>query len=115
MFKLDPNPDFWADVPLRLPGGEEASFKAKFRLIPPAEYDDAIARTGTPGAEGVAARDALLERIFVDWQDVVDPATGEPVPFSRDRLAALVQHGWFARPLFDTYLGEVTGRAARKN
>lgn len=114
MFTLVENPEFWTDVKLRLPGGEEAEFRAQFRLIPPEDYDAAMSMMRAGGKEAVAARNDLLRRIVTGWDGVVD-AEGKAVAFDPARLQSLAQHTWFSGPLLNVYLAEITGQGARKN
>ena len=114
MFKVVDNPEFAADVKLRLPGGEEAEFRAKFRVIDTDAFDAQMAKLRTGGKEASAARDQLLGQIVCGWDGAVG-ADDKPVPFSQAKLSALATHPWFSGPLLNTYLAEITGTAARKN
>lgn len=108
MFRLTPNPTFTAKVFLSVPGAEKAqpvpfTFKHKGRT---AMVEWLATSPGTPDAD-------VLDKVITDW-GVVD-GDGQPVKYSRDALAELLENYPAARfEIFNAYVDELS-KAKAKN
>jgi hypothetical protein len=109
LFKIVENPEFTHEVEAQVPvdgGHERQSMRVTYRVIPVEEADAA----DLGGREGT---DALLDRIVVRIDDLVDP-DGKPVEWN-DRVRAQVLRLPYARlALVRGYYDGVSG-ARRKN
>ncbi len=101
MFKLDPNPTFWATVSVRVPGGT-GQFEIQFKHLVQAARE-----RYTKELEGKSNLDALAE-IIADWR-------GVDADYNRDNLERLLnEYPDAVRAITTCYWGEITG-AATKN
>ncbi|MEF8746655.1 MAG: phage tail assembly chaperone [Candidatus Accumulibacter propinquus] len=102
MFKLEPNPTFWATVEIHVPGQGKGRLEVEFR------YLDRVARqTYFESLTGKTNLDALTE-IVVDWREI-------DAPFTADNLGRLLDaYAGAAMALYDAYVKEISG-AAEKN
>lgn len=104
MFILTEEPRFTHDVKVMTPidgGHREDIFKATYRVIDVEEIGDTA---------GLAGQQALLRRVVVGIDDVVD-ANKKAVPYSdefRDRLIAIP---YIRAGLLQTYLAAITRSA----
>ncbi len=95
MFKLDPNPTFWADVSLPVPGGDPVAVEVQFRHLGAKAFADWI----EAGAEKTTT-EALAE-VVCDWR-------GIDAPYTRDNLGRLFdQFPASARALIVAYRREL--------
>jgi|SRR5690606_30700404 len=102
MFKLQPNPTFWARVEIHRPGDDAQMVEIECRHK---SRDDAVRF-----AESLSERDPLesLREIVVGWR-------GVDVEFSPDALAAMHQnYASAADRILAAYFDELRG-ARRKN
>lgn len=93
------------DVQIPLDGGKvkKDRFTAEFEILPSKEYDAAL-------GEG-----DVLERVLVGWEHVQDAAS-EPLEFSTEARAQLLDIGYVRLALMQAYIQAASGReAARKN
>ena len=101
MFKLEPNPTFWAPVEIHVPGQGKGSFEVEYRYLD----QDAARAFGMRLAEKDPF-DAVAE-IVVGWREM-------DVPFSRDNLRLLLKKYAASAPLLRSFSREIFG-AAEKN
>lgn len=102
MFKLQPNPTFFAKVDIPVPGGDPATLEVEFRHM---RRDDAA-----EFARGLADRDPLdsLRQVVVGWK-------GADAEFSDAALAELhANYAGAADRILAAYFDELRG-ARRKN
>lgn len=102
MFKLTPNPTFWAKVEIHVPGGEPMPLEIEFRHM---SRDEAVRF-----AESIATREPIesLRAAVAGWR-------GADVEFSDDALATLHRNYVSAADrILAAYLDELRG-ARRKN
>lgn len=102
MFKLEPNPTFWAPVDIHVPGQGKGRIEVEFR------YLDKTARAAyVDNLGGKSPLDALTE-IVVDWREI-------DAPFSRENLGRLIDSYLSAfDACFAAYFQELRG-ALEKN
>ena len=102
LFKLEPEPTFWAPVQIPLPGGELGEIRVKFRY----RNRDALLEL-LKEAEGLFDLDLLL-RVIDDWE-------GPDAAFSPETLDRLLgNYQQAGRALFRAYRDNLLG-AAEKN
>jgi hypothetical protein len=100
MFKLDPNPTFWATVTVRVPGGT-GQFDLQFKYLRLAERE-----RYAKDLEGKSNLDALAE-LIADWR-------GIDADYNRDNLEQLLnEYPDAVRAITACYWGEVTGAIAK--
>lgn len=100
MFKLDPNPTFWATVSIRVPGGS-GQFEIQFKHLRFTERE-----RYTKELEGKTNLDALAELID-DWR-------GIDAAYNRENLEQLLnEYPDAVRAITDCYWGEITGAIAK--
>lgn len=100
MFKLDPNPTFWATVSIRVPGGI-GKFDIQFKHLLQAEREKY-----TESLKGKSNLDALAE-LIVGWRDV-------DAEYSRDNLERLLnEYPDAVRAITSCYWEEITGAAIK--
>ncbi|HSI41762.1 MAG TPA: hypothetical protein VLA00_14560 [Xanthobacteraceae bacterium] len=63
--------------------------------------------------ERIAHEHDLLFRTVRDWEDVVDPSTREPVPFTDENFRTAMRFPWFPTGLYRAYRDAMTGDKAR--
>lgn len=102
MFKINPNPTFPADVEISTPVGT-AILKLEFKHL---------GKEGLKKLHDIAQTQADIETLVeftVGWSDVFD-AEGNPVPFSADALAKLID-SYPAAPyeIYRAYLNAASG------
>lgn len=101
MFKLEPNPTFFAPVKIHVPGQGDGQIEVEFRYLSPAARKSYFA--------SLAERsniDALAE-IVVGWREI-------DAPFSRENLESLLDtYPSAAAAIFAVYVAEIHGAAAK--
>jgi len=107
MFTLQAKPTFRAKVAVHRPGEPEAApFTVEFRHMTQSKLQAFLDETKSKRDQ--EAIDALAS-IIVSWESVGTPA-GEPVPFSRDALAQMIdQFPATAQSMFVAYAAELAG------
>ncbi|MFZ4537817.1 phage tail assembly chaperone [Propionivibrio sp.] len=101
MFKLEPNPTFFAPVSIHVPGQGLGTFEAEFRHLAKAERD-----TFHAGLGETTNLDALAG-IVTGWR-------GIDAPFSRDNLERLLdEYQGAVDALFKAYFTELYGAAVK--
>jgi hypothetical protein len=101
-FKLEPNPTFWATVPVRLPGGELSDLQLEFRHRSRTEmaslFDTVSGRTD----------EDVIADVISNWRDVSEP-------FSTEAVRKLVNnYPGIASQLVEAYVRELV-QARRGN
>lgn len=107
MFKLAPAPTFKAKVLVHVPGvGRVEPFQVEFRHMTQRKLQAFLEEVRTK--KDSEAIDALAE-IIVGWDGVCDHA-GDPIPFSREALATMIDiFPSTAEALFKAYAEELSG------
>ncbi len=102
MFKLEPNPTFFARAEIHVPGQGKGAIEAEFRFL------DKAARAAFEDSLGDKSNlEALLE-IMVGWREVA-------APFTPENLKRLLDtYETSAKALFKAFYDEISG-AALKN
>jgi len=99
MFKIEPNPSFWATVEIHVPGEGPAKFEAEYRFLDRAESQ--VYFESLNNKTNIEA----LDEILLDWR-------GINAPFSKDNLLKLLDNYSTAAPgFYKAYLAEITGTA----
>lgn len=102
MFKIEPNPTFFAPVTVHVPGQGNGSFDAEF------VYLDQAARKDYVESLGVKTNAEALAEIVVGWRDM-------DAPFSPENLERLLnKYDTAAAGFFKAFFEELSG-AAEKN
>lgn len=103
MFKLEPNPTFFAPVSIHVPGEGKGTFSVEFRHL------DHDARTAyNDSLKSKTNLDALAE-IMVGWREI-------DAPFSRDNLKRLLDdYDGAVVALFKAYFDELSGASAKNS
>jgi hypothetical protein len=104
----------WWPVSIRIPmdGGKVETFEMEMQLVVP---------TKSQAREAVKLDEAAFEQYMLDrvkdWRNEVllDEETGAPIPYSRENLQALLEHGWFEVSLSRALAQANAGVAAAKN
>jgi len=107
MFKLEQEPTFEANVPIRMPGGSRKVVRVTYNYLDQPAYQSALEETrGKPLKEFVG-------KLLCDWKTEPgdDPETGPweamSEPFSADALDKMQNKALFAlRAMADAYLRE---------
>ncbi|WP_048646605.1 hypothetical protein [Nitratireductor soli] len=98
-YRLDPNPEFWAQVTVRRPGehAEPETFRAKFRALSIEEFNehDLSAEEGTRAFLDDALRDI----------DEVEALDGSPLSFTEAVRAKMIGAPHVRASLVASYLG----------
>ncbi len=107
MFVIQDDLTFTWPVDVNVPadGGKavKQTLKARFEAIDQDELNRLIAEGGD---------EAVLARVWVGWEDVVD-AEREPVPFSAEMRQALCKRPYLRAAVVATYLEAISGRRAK--
>lgn len=102
MFKIEPNPTFWATARIHVPGQGLGQIEVEFKHLKHAErraYSDSL--------DSKTNMEALTE-IIIGWR-------GIDVAYTSDTLAQLLnEYPTAASALYAAFWGEITG-AAEKN
>jgi len=106
MFKIDPDPKFWAEVKVRAPGGGDASFKARFRVRNIDDFNGFD--TDSPEATG-----RFLGETIVDLDDI-EGEDGRAAAFSTELLRRLIGMPHVRAALYRAYVNAIA-EAARGN
>ena len=107
MFQLEPNPTFTAPVSIPLPGGETATVDFTFAHMGRKALQRFLDRVkDLPDAEAVGD--------VVDGWSGVAGADGEPLPYTEEALAAMLDnyHG-ASLAILQTYIRELTGQRVK--
>lgn len=107
MFQLEPNPTFTAPVSIPLPGGETATVDFTFAHMGRKALQRFLDRVkDLPDAEAVGD--------IVDGWSGVSGADGEPLPYTEEALAAMLDnyHG-AALAILQVYIRELTGQRVK--
>ena len=114
-FRLAPAPDFWWTVKVPVPTDDDyeyAALRVKFAWASQAELDK---MRGVGLAEGEAApTDEQIALAKVRDFELKDEF-GNPVPFSDEKLAELLNAPMVRSAIVATYMAAMNGMAARKN
>jgi hypothetical protein len=121
MFRLTTAHLYWWPVEVKVPtsdpnraGAIDAmTMKLRFRAIGQDEaqrIDMEIAQL--PAEERIARQHEHLERVTVDWADVLDDH-GEAVPFSDAVFHQAMQMTWFRLAVYEAYAKSLRGEEAR--
>jgi hypothetical protein len=101
MFKLEPNPTFWAGVEIHVPGQGKGKIEVEFR------YLDRAARAAYFETVGDKTNIAALGELVVGWREI-------DAPFNQDNLGRLLDiYPGAASALFDAFLNELAGVATK--
>lgn len=96
MFKLNPDPTFWAKVGIPVPGGDEVSVDFEFKALSRKALQQFL--TDSKGREDI---DNLSE-VVVGWK-------GVDKPFSRETLELLLEnYVASAKVIWQRFLDELT-------
>ena len=101
MFKLEPNPTFWAPVEIHVPGQGKGRIEVEYRYL-----DRAARQAYFDGLADKTNLEALCE-IIVGWREI-------DAPYSKASLTLLLNKYNAAGPLYQAFFDELSG-AAEKN
>lgn len=102
LFRLEPNPTFWAPVEIHVPGQGKGRIEVEYR------YPDASARKAWVDSLPGRTNHEALSDIVTNWREI-------DAPFSPENLQRLLDHyATAATALFEAYFAELAG-AAEKN
>ena len=108
MFKVAKEPTFTAPVRLKVPnekgGCDQVQFTARFKVMPQSRLNSLI--------EAEAEQTALLREAVIGWDKVADE-DGNPVAFTDEALAALLEISYIRIGLMGAYL-EATSNGTYK-
>ncbi|SRR5581483_9504278 len=102
MFKINPNPVFTIGVPILVPadgGTREETLTVTYRALASSEIDKFNLRDPEDTA-------AFLRTVIKDVQDIAD-ADGNPLKYSPDVLALLIDLPWVRQGLCAAYFAGV--------
>ena len=115
MFRFAARREVFWPVHVRVPCDygkpREEQFTARFRLLTEPEREllqQALREGSWNGARGI------VEEHVVGWEEIVDEATGEPLPFTPEILHAVLDQPYVLAAALDA-LGECSRGAAAKN
>ncbi len=116
MFKLQPNPTFWAPVSISIPGEAEEGtieieFKHKTKKELAAYLRPAPTKAAAKGADKPADPDAVAKKDLADMLSIVADWKGLDAPFTADNMASLIEsyHG-AAQAIIGAYLAALLER-----
>ena len=116
LFVLRKPRDFWWPVQVPIPH-DGAYLMARLDVLYAALEQPEIDRmrgVGLADGESPPTDSQIAQRVVRGWRDLADEA-GNPVAFSAEALAQLLQTPAMRTAIVMTYLAAVSGLAARKN
>lgn len=122
MFRFAKNREVMWPVTINVPadggGVIEVKISVRYKLLTRAEMREAVGAAqkagGNATAEDMRKDDAWLAERITGWEDVVDDSTGDPLAFTPDNLAALLNEPYVAAAI-GAGLWEASRGAAAKN
>lgn len=106
MFKLKKNRQVWWPVTINVPadGGRiiPCETQVQFNLLEQHEFDEYAEQSD----------EAALEAIMANWKGFADEQ-GEPLPFNRETLLAVLAHQYVRIAIFTAYNQACIGAAAK--
>ena len=104
MFKINPHPNFTADVKVPVPGADKpAVLTLTFKHM-----GRAAVKTWLANSAGLGDLE-LLSQVIESWRGV-EADNGAPVPYSPSTLATLLDaYAGAGNAIFDAYLAELSG------